>query len=112
MTLCRYSVKFTPDELEKLAKLTAKAEEISRLNTMRIETRIKSLDAAHRHYSDATILYHEAILRLAPDPDDDFETAFNKSRKFTAIEDDFTDASTRLNFEIREADRLGYIIKL
>lgn len=100
---------FTPEELERLAKLTEKAEEISRLNTMRIETRIKSLDFAHRHYSDAIILYHEAIIRLAEDADDDFETASNKSRKFTAIEDDFTEASTRLNFEIREAVKLGYI---
>jgi hypothetical protein len=107
MTAPQKAVDLSTREAEKFQELSAGAREIIQLATLRIETRIASLEEAQRCYALARNLYHDAIISLADDPADPFEVAFEKAHKFESIETQFEYASTRLNFELREAEKMG-----
>jgi hypothetical protein len=81
-----------------------------------------ALDAAITAKKQASDAYEEAMLALADDDDDDWETASKKARKFEKIEAEFLEADSviadarkayesamkRVNWELREATRMGY----
>jgi hypothetical protein len=81
------------------------------------ETQIESLAAARARLQEARVAkckaetaYHEALLTLAPDPEDDLDTAVGKAEKFEALEDDFLvtsalyrEAEVRCQWEERQA---------
>jgi uncharacterized protein (DUF2344 family) len=107
MTRVQKEMDLSAKEVEKFNELSASAREIVETATMRIGVRIESLDQAQKWYTQTRQLFLDAIVSLTDDPHDDFETAFQKARKLDAIETDFESASNRLNFELREAQKMG-----
>jgi len=113
-----------------------KLREMRELAKLRIDVRIKSMREARDIYDrakealDAAIVakaqisatYDEAVLSLADDEDDDWETAAKKAHKFEKIEAEFLEAdneiararekwnsaSIRVQWELREAQKMGY----
>jgi hypothetical protein len=113
-----------------------KLREMRELAKMRIDVRINSMREARdildraKHALDEAIVekarigvtYDEAVLALADDEDDDWETASKKAFKLEKIEAEFLSADgevekarkkystarVRVSWELREAQKMGY----
>jgi hypothetical protein len=113
-----------------------KLREMRELAKTRIDVRIRSmrevreifdrakyaLDAAITAKQQASAAYDAAMLELNDDEEDDWEAAAKKARKFEKIEQEFLNADSeiekarkvyesamkRVNWELREAQRMGY----
>jgi DNA gyrase/topoisomerase IV subunit A len=102
-------------EKRKLLELKKQANEIVATVTDRIEITVSSLDASRRRFEDARRtaiaagnLYHEALIALAEDEDDDFVTALGKVEKFEQIEAEYLDSGVMYRTAL---NRLGWELK-
>jgi hypothetical protein len=102
---------FTEKERAKIAALRAEAQPILEMGELRIETAIDSLYASRRRFEEARLhaaaadrCYHEALLCLAEDDDDDFDTARAKSEKLERIEQEFIAANVVLERALKRAE--------
>jgi hypothetical protein len=93
------------------AQLLKKVRQQSVSNSLEESRRL--FESARRENDLANRLYHEALLALAEDEDDDFATALEKRQKFEQIEDDFVVAGrryekalSRLGWELQEAEKV------
>jgi hypothetical protein len=107
----------THRERRQLAELRRRQREFRETIVRRVETQIESLQASKYRYQQAwachvaaCTCYHEALLLLAEDPDDDDRTAREKTDKLERIEAEFIaagaalrNAFARCEWEIREA---------
>lgn len=113
-----------PDEIlsaaerQKLQALQDEARELQLLAATRLETKIGSLNASQLRYQEACTanhasldLYHEALLQLFDDADDDFDLACEKREKAAQVEEDYLaagvrlqEALTRFEWEIKQVE--------
>ena len=109
----------TSEERRRLNELRRQSRELVEKVERRIVTTLDSLEASHRRFEQArkvaiaaSNLYHEALLSLAEDPDDDYVTALEKREKFERIEREYIDAGVaydtavlRVGWEVAQAEK-------
>jgi hypothetical protein len=111
-------------ELRELAKARMDVRVRSMKETRELFDRAKSAyEAAIAEKKAAIEAYDESTLELAPDDDDDWETASKKNKKLEKIEAEFLEADSkiekarkeylwagkRVDWELREGRLRGYI---
>ncbi len=110
MTLIEYAITNSLAlDIKNFDKLTAEAQEKIRLETLRMKTSIDALEFAQALDQRATAAFFDSLIDLAPDDEDDFETAYSKAKRLDIIEHKLAEANEKINFEFKEAKRLGFI---
>jgi hypothetical protein len=108
-------------EREKLRKSKEDQIEMQNLAKMRLDARSDSMEQAGKLLREARArneaarhAYEEALVRLAPDDDDDYPTELEKIEKFELIEHEYIKAGrlylaavVRVAWELRDADQQG-----
>src|SRR5438105_232188 len=94
-------------EQQRFEKSRKEAVDLSQLALSRIATATDSFRVAQVWFDQARSLFLDGIVQLSEDPRDNFETAFDKANKLERIEQAFDAASLRLNFELRQLQKMG-----
>ncbi len=99
--------KVTKGEQVRFDELTDEARAIVQVASMRLNTRIISLDKAQREYAKAEDDWLESIVIHQEDDLDDFETGYWKANASRAINATHNEKSMRLNWEMRDAAKIS-----